>query len=80
MKKIDEVINYLSEEIKLDEMISKKREKICKTINYIEHLLALHSNFTSCVSICGFASLVGVSFGVSGVLWKIFVLIIVTKN
>ena len=44
--------------------MSKKHEKVCMVLIFIEHLFILVSTVTGCVSICGFASLVGVSIGI----------------
>ena len=35
-KNIDQARNYLLEEIKQNELISRKHKKVCKTLNYIE--------------------------------------------
>ena len=40
-KKIDETRNYFLEEIKYNELKSKKHKKTCKASNYVEHLLIL---------------------------------------
>ena len=40
-KKIDEARNYFLEEIKHNELISKKYKKTGKTLNYAGHLLVL---------------------------------------
>ena len=40
-------------------MISKKHEKVCRFLNYIEHLLILVSTVPGCVSIYDFASSAG---------------------
>ena len=45
--------------------MSKKCRKVCTTLNYIEHFLILGSTITGCVSISGFASLVGVPIGIT---------------
>ena len=45
--------------------MSKKYEKLCKVLNYIEHLLILVSTVTGCVSISAFASLVGIPIGIT---------------
>ena len=45
--------------------MSKKHNKVCTTLNYIEHFLILPSTITGCVSISTFASLVGVPIGVT---------------
>ena len=58
MKKADEKINYLNEEIKQNELMSKKDRKVFTILNDIEHLLILVSTVTGCVSISAFASLV----------------------
>ena len=41
MKNIDETRNNLLEEIKQNELMSKKYKKVCTTLNYIEHFLIL---------------------------------------
>ena len=64
-KKIDETINYLTEEIKQNGLMSQKGKKVCTTINYIEHLLLLTSTVTGCVSISAFASLDGILVGIA---------------
>ena len=45
-------------------MISKKHEKICAILNYIENFLILASTITGCVSISAFASLIGMPIGI----------------
>ena len=65
LKKIDEKINYLIEEINQNELMSKKHKKVCKVLNYIGHLLIVISTITGCVSISAFASLVGVTIGIA---------------
>ena len=40
--------------------MSKKHEKVCTTLNYIEQFLILASTVTECVSISAFASLIGI--------------------
>ena len=37
LKKIDEIRNYLTEEINQSEVMSKKHKQVCKVLNYIEH-------------------------------------------
>ena len=46
-------------------MISKKPQKICGTLNYIEDLIILVSTVTGCVLISAFASLVGIPLKVA---------------
>ena len=40
--------------------MSLKHKKVCRMLNYFEHFLVFVSNFSGCVSISAFASLVGV--------------------
>ena len=58
LRKIDETRNYLLEEIKNNDLISEKYKKICKYLNYVEHVLILVSTVIGCVSISEFTSLV----------------------
>ena len=53
------------EEINQNELMSKKRKKRCRVLNYIHHLLILISTITGCVSISTFASLVGIPIGIT---------------
>ena len=45
-KNIDEARSYFVEEIKQNDLMSKKHKKVCATLNYIEHLLILASVIT----------------------------------
>ena len=45
--------------------MSRKHEKVCTTLNYIQHFLTLASAVTECVSIAAFASLLGISIGIT---------------
>ena len=54
LQNIDETRNYFIEEIKQNQLLSKKH------LNYVEHLFILASAFTGCVSISDFASLAGI--------------------
>ena len=65
LKNIDETRNYLIEEIKQNELMSRKHKKVCTTLNYIEHFLILASTITGCVSISAFASLIGIPIGIT---------------
>ena len=60
LKKIDEIRNYLIEEINRNELMSKKHKKPCRVLNYIDHSFIVISTITGCVSISAFASLVGI--------------------
>ena len=65
LKKIDEIRNYLIEEINRNELMSKKHKKVCRVLNYIDHSLIVISTITGCVSISAFASLVGILIGIT---------------
>ena len=56
LKNIDETRNHLIEEIHRNELMSKKRKKVCTTLNYIENFLILGSTITGCISSFAFAS------------------------
>ena len=43
--------------------MSKKHKKVCRVLNYIDHLLIVISTITGCVSISAFAFLVGIHIG-----------------
>ena len=58
-KKLFHWRNCFIEEIKQNELISKKHKKVCATLNYIEQFLILASTITWCISISAFASLIG---------------------
>ena len=60
LKRIYEAGNYLSEEIKQNELMSEKHEKIYRALNYFEYFLICISTVSGCVSISAFYSLVGV--------------------
>ena len=65
LKKIDGIRNYLIEEINRNELMSKKRKKVCRVVNYIERSLIVIFTITGCVSISGFAYLVGILIGIA---------------
>ena len=56
LQKIDETRNYYLEEIKQIELMNRKYEKVCTTLNYIENVLILASAITGCISVSAFAS------------------------
>ena len=64
-KKIDEIRNYLTEEINQNELMRKKHKKVCRVLNYIENSLIVISTITGCVSISAFASLIGTPIGIA---------------
>ena len=57
----DETRNVLLEQIKQNELMSKKPKKVCTTLNYLEHFCILASGTNGCFSFCAFASLLGTS-------------------
>ena len=57
---------YLVEEVKPNKLISKQYKKVCKTLNYIKHLLILPSMVSGCISISAFAFLVIIPVGIVG--------------
>ena len=65
LRKIDETRNYLLDETKHNDLMSKKYKKTCKYLNYVEQLIILASTVIDCVSISEFASLVCVAVGIS---------------
>ena len=65
LKKIDEIRNYLIEEINRNELMSKKYKKFCRVLNYIDHWLIVISTITGYVSISAFASLIGIPIGIT---------------
>ena len=44
--------------------MSRKHNKVCTTLNYIEHFLILASAVTGFISISAFVSLVGIPLGI----------------
>ena len=65
LKIIDEARNDFLEEIKQNELMSRKYRKVCTTLNYIECFLILASTITGCISISVFASLLSITIGVA---------------
>ena len=55
---------YLLEEIRRNELISKKHKKTCKNLNCVEYFLILTVAITECVSISVFILLVGIPVGI----------------
>ena len=64
LKNIDETRNYFLEEIKQNELMSRKHEKVCTTLSYTEHFFILASTITGCISISAFASLIVIPMGI----------------
>ena len=65
LKNIDKTKYYFLEDIKQNELMSRKYKKLCTTLNYIEHFLILASTITGCISISAFASLLGIPIGIT---------------
>ena len=64
LKNINEIRNYFLE-IEQNELMSRKHKKVYTTLNYIKHFLILASAITGCISISAFASLLGISKGIT---------------
>ena len=64
LRNIGETRNYLIEEIKQNELMSKKHKKVCTTLHYIEHFLIWASTTTGFISISAFASFFGIPIGI----------------
>ena len=65
LKNAEETRNYFLEEIKQNELMTKKHQKVCITLNYIEYFLALASTITGCISISNFPSMIGIPIGIT---------------
>ena len=60
LKTVDETRNYLLEETKLNELLSRKYNKACTTLNYVEIFLVLSFTITGCISVSAFTSLLSI--------------------
>ena len=65
LKEMAKTRNYFMEEIKQNELISKKHKKLCKILKFTEHLLILAATVSGCVSISALASLIGIPVGIA---------------
>ena len=65
LRNIGETRNCLIEEIKQNELMSKKHKKVCTTLHYVEHFRIWASTTTGFVSISAFASLFGIPIGIT---------------
>ena len=65
LKDINETRNYFSEKIDQSELISNKHKKGCTSLSHIEHFLISVSLSTGCISVSAFASLIGISKGIT---------------
>ena len=67
LKNIDETRNCLLEEIKQNELRSRKHKIVCTTLNYFKHFFILASTITGCNSI---SSLIGICIRItSSAIW-----------
>ena len=57
--------NYFLEQIKHNYLVSKKHNKVCKILNYIEYLHILVSTVTGCVAVSVLAFSVGIPIGIT---------------
>ena len=62
LKNIDETRNYLIEETNQNELMSKKQKKVCRVLNYLEHVRI--SIKVSGFPISAFASVDGIPIGI----------------
>ena len=51
--------------LKQNKLMSRKHKQVCTSLNFTEHFLVRASAVTRCVSISAFASLLGISIGVT---------------
>ena len=65
LKDINEKGNYFLEEIEQNELMSRKHKKVCTSLNYIEHFPTSASTKLECIPISAFASLLGISIGIT---------------
>ena len=65
LQNIDELRNYLIEEMYRNELMTKKYKKICRVLNYIDHRLIVISTITGCVSVSTFSTLFGIPTGIA---------------
>ena len=61
LKSINETGNSSLEEIKQNELLSRKHKQVCTTLKYIEHVLILASSITGCFLVSAFTSLLGIT-------------------
>ena len=78
LKNVDQIRNYLIEDINQNKVMSKKYKKVCTVLNYIDHSLIVTSTITGCVSISIFVSLVAITSSAIGL--KIYVITAGIKN
>ena len=79
LKEMDKTRNYFMEEIKQNELISKKHKKLCKILKYTEHLLILAATVSEYVSVSALASLIGIPIGIASFATTINITIIIAQ-
>ena len=65
LKNIGGTVNYLLEEIKQNEFMSRKHNKVCTTLNYIESFLILAPTITRYIPISAFDYFIGIPIGIT---------------
>ena len=65
LRKIDEIRNYLLDEIKHNDLMSEKYKKTCKYLNYVGNLFIIFSTVAGRVSVSTFTSLVCVPVAIT---------------
>ena len=65
LKKLDETRNYLLDEIKHNDLMSKKYQNTCKYLHCVEHLLILAATIFCCILISVFALLLAIRVGIT---------------
>ena len=65
LKNIDETRIYSLEEITQNELMIRKHEKLCTTLNYIEHFFVLTSAVSGCILVSPFGSSLGIPIGIT---------------
>ena len=65
LKNIDERRTYFLEEIQQNELMSRNHEKVCATLNYIEHFFILSPTITVYISISALAYFLGIPIGIT---------------
>ena len=78
LKKINEMKNYLIEEINQNETICMSHKKVCRVLSYTEHSLIVISTITVCFSISAFAFLVGIPTGITSSAIELKICVIAT--
>ena len=76
LRKIDKIWNFFIEEIKQNELISKKQKQICKILRYTKHLFNLASTGTEYVLVADFASLVDIPVNIPNFVTTMNVLVL----